>query len=146
MLGHSSETPWTAWAMAHSHPLYGVPPCSFGPCQWTFLRQCLFSRVRKSWNRGTFLTDIQPFLRTKADCKHWPISFPTVFVVALGLNKQSGSVRLVPAQQRLLIFWSLSLENCSCESFLSQSQVSSVQCCTGMHDKSIKFFRKKKRY
>lgn len=105
VLDNSSET-------LHCNGTQSSPPHSLAPSAYVnrhFPRPCLFSRMRKSWSQGTFLTERQPVLRTKADLRHWPISFLTVVVAASGLNKQSGSVRL-PALPCRLVFWSLSQE------------------------------------
>lgn len=115
-----------------------------------FPSEPLLSRVWNSTSWGTLLTDIQPVLRTKAvPCQlhpgHCSVSFPTVHVVASGLNEPFGSVKLIPTQQYLLTFPSLSLEF-SCERFLSQFWVSSVLCCTGMNDWYITYLKMKMRY
>lgn len=130
------------------HPCHSTYPWpDLAHANQCFPREYLLSRVWNRTSRGTLLTDIQPFLRTKAvPCQlhlgHWSVSFPTVHVVASGLNEPSGSVKLIPTQQNLLTFPSLSLENFSCERFLSQFWVSSVQRCTGMNDRYIAYLKK----
>lgn len=131
------------------------------PCHSTYpwpdlahAKQCFpreESRVWNSTSQATILTHIQPVLGTKAvPCQlvlgHFSVSFLSVHAVASGLNELSGCVKLVPTQQSLLAFPSLSLKNFSCDKFLSQFWVSSVQCCTGMNGRCITYLKRKMRY